>query len=297
MEVARDEAVGGEVLLDDVEELHEAGGDVLGVAEVRGEGGEAAPEGAQGGARAVGGGVAAVGGGVAHAQEARGDGVEDGLVELVEVAELVDQHGALQRLLGGEVVAHDVVREVVEDLHGEEEARRRHALVPVEDGLVDDLDLGRVAPGRGVGHHLRVLQRGERGRDLDDLVFRPVVDGRLHVPDVVQYVQHQRAPAGAHLVDDQVVVRVRHVVGGDVVGHQVPRDGLAVVRAEQLGGRVPELPGVVVLLRVEGVFELGVPLSHFGVECRFVADRVEAEGFARAEDDDLLGEVAVVGVV
>lgn len=294
VEVARQEEVGGEVLLDDVEELHEPRGDVLGLAEVRGEG-QPPPEGAQQAARAVGRRVAAAGGCVAHAHVAGGDGVEHGLVELVEVADIVDEHGALEGRLGGQVVAHDVVGEVVEDLHGEEEAGRRHAHVPVEDGLVDDLDLGGVAPRGGVGHHLRVLQGGQRRGDLDDLVLRPVVHGRLHVPDVVQYVQHQGAPAGAHLVDDEVVVRVDAL--HDVVGHEVLGDGLAVVGAEQLRRRVPELARVVVRLGVEGVLELGIPLSHLGVEARLVPYGVEVERFPGAEDDDLLGEVAVVRVI
>ena len=60
---------------------------------------------------------------------------------------------------------------------------------------------------------------------------------------------------------------------------------------------MPELAGIVVLLCVESIFKLCIPLSQLGKEGRFVWQSVEVEGFSGAEDDDLLGEVAVMGVI
>jgi hypothetical protein len=82
-----------------------------------------------------------------------------------------------------------------------------------------------------------------------------------------------------------------------VVLAEVAGDGLAVVGAEELRGRVPELARVRGLPAVEVVLELAVALAEEGVELELVADGPEVEGLAWAEDDDLLGEVAVVRVV
>ena len=113
---------------------------------------------------------------VAHPQEARGDGVERGCVEFVEVAIVVDEYGALQGLFGEGVVADAVVREVVEDFEGQEIARRGVVGSPVEDGAVDDFDaLGMSARGGGPVE-FGGLQRGERAGDLNDFEFRPRVD-------------------------------------------------------------------------------------------------------------------------
>lgn len=145
VEVGRDEPVRGEVPRQDVEEVHQARRDVLGQRQVGRERHPVAqvahPARVLQRVRVL----AVSRGDVAHAQEARCDGVELLGVELVEVAFGVDEDLALQGLVGEGVVADGVVREVVEDFHGEEEAGRRDVLVPVEDGLVDDFDLVGVA--------------------------------------------------------------------------------------------------------------------------------------------------------
>lgn len=284
-----------EVLLEDIEELQQPRGHVLGLTQVRRKGQQLATQPARRPTRRVRDAVPTGRRGVAHPQVPGGQGVQDGLVELVEVAAGVDHDDALQGLLGAEVVPQGVVGEVVEDLHGEEEAGGRDALGPVEDAAVDDLDLaGVAAPRRRRLHELRRLERRQRRRDLDDPVLGPVVHRRLHVPDVVQHVEHQRAAARPHLVDDQVVVGVR---AHHVVRHQVPRHRLPVVGPEQLRRRVPELPRRVVLLAVERVLELRVPPPQLRVEGRLVGERIEGDGRARAEDYHLFREVPVVRVV
>lgn len=82
-----------------------------------------------------------------------------------------------------------------------------------------------------------------------------------------------------------------------VILDEVARDGLAVVRAEELGGCVPELSRIVGGDVVQLVFELGIALAKEGVELGFVAHVVEVKGLARVEDDGLLREVAIIGVV
>lgn len=145
--------MGREVLLEDVVEHHELGGYVLGT----GEGGAAQGclELALPPAGGVRDGVAATGCGLADAKEAGGDGVEVGVVEVVEVAFSVDEDAGLEGLLGAHVVADAVVREVVKDLEGEEEAGRGNGFGPVEDGPVDDLDVLPVAALGGGGRRRR----------------------------------------------------------------------------------------------------------------------------------------------
>ena len=184
--------------------------------------------------------------------------------------------------------------EVVEDLERQEEARGGNGLRPVEDGLVDDFHLVEMSAPRGRPHQRRDLDFGQRVADLDHLILRARVHVRVHVADVVEDVEHERAAAGAHLVDDQIMVRVCRQL---VVGHEVAGDGLAVIGAEELGGRVPELSRVRRGELVELILELDIALGKDVLELGLVAERGEVEGLAGGEDGDLLGEVAVVGVV
>ena len=126
----------------------------------------------------------------ADAEEASGEGVDLGRVELVEVAEGVDEDGALEGLLGEVVVADGVVGEVVEDFEGEDVAGVGDGDVPVEDGFVDDFDVGGVAAGGGVLGGLRGLERGERGGDFDYFVACAKVDFGVVVADVVEDIEH-----------------------------------------------------------------------------------------------------------
>lgn len=129
----------GKVLFQNIEELHEPGGDELSVGEVGGKGhlGRQITEKRVVRVRLR---IVSAGGSVADAEESRGQGIQLMDVKLIKVAVSVNEHVALQRLLGGDVVPDAVVGEVVKDLHGEEEAGRGDVAVPLENGLVDDLD-------------------------------------------------------------------------------------------------------------------------------------------------------------
>lgn len=105
---------------------------------------------------------------------------------------------------------------------------------------------------------MSVLQIRQGRRNLNDVVPRAGIDLRVNLANVVEDVEHQCAASSAHLVDEQVVIGICRQT---VVGDQVPSDGFAVVRAEQLGGRMPQLASwVLAFVVVEQVFELGV--SH-----------------------------------
>ena len=82
-----------------------------------------------------------------------------------------------------------------------------------------------------------------------------------------------------------------------VVRDKVAGNSFAIVGAKEFGGRVPKLTGIAIGLGVELVFEVGVALAQLPVEFGIVAHGVEVEGLAGAEDDHLLGKIAVVGVV
>ena len=87
-------------------------------------------------------------------------------------------------------------------------------------------------------------------------------------------------------------------IGGElVVGDEVAGDRLAIVGAKELGGGEPELAGIGICLGVEVVFELDVAPGQERLELELVLEVGEGEGLAGTEDDDLFGEVAVVGVV
>ena len=139
----------GEGVVEDVEELHEAGGDIFWEGEVggKGEAGLQVTEEARG-AKWVVEGLGA--GGVADAEETRGDGVEVWDVEFVEVAGRVDEDGALEGFFGEGVVTDGVVGEVVEDFEGEHVAGGGDVGVPGEDGAIDDFDVGGVGGGGGL---------------------------------------------------------------------------------------------------------------------------------------------------
>lgn len=212
-------------------------------------------------------------------------------VEFVKVAVAVDEHVALERLLGGDVVSDAVVGEVVKDLHGEEEARRGDVLIPFEDGLVDDFDFICVAARFGGGEEVAVLEGCEGGGDFDDVELGAGVDLRVGGADVVEDVEHEGASSGAHFEDEQVVVRIR---GEAVVGDEVAGNGLAVEGPEELCRGVPELScRAFALFLVEEVFEFGVSHAEVGLEFQLVAHGIEVEGLAWAEDDGFFGEVAV----
>ena len=147
--------------------------------------------------------------GTADVQEASGDRVELARIELVKVALGIDEDAALQRGLGDRVEAQAVVREVVEDLEGQDEAWGCDVAGPVEDGLVDDFDFGPVPVGVERAGEVLVLEVREGVGDLDDLEFRAGVDFRVGVADVVEDVEHEGAVAGSHLVYKEVVVWIQ----------------------------------------------------------------------------------------
>lgn len=152
-----------------------------------------------------------------------------------------------------------------------------------------------VTTGGSGGSEFGSLAGGEGGGDFDDFVLRAGVDVRVAFADVVEDVEHQGAVPRAEFVDDEVVME--GVLREDVVCDKVAGNGFAVVGAEELGRGVPELTGVIEGFLVEGVFEFGVAFSEEAVEVEIVANGGEVERFARVEDDDLFGEVAIIGVV
>jgi hypothetical protein len=60
---------------------------------------------------------------------------------------------------------------------------------------------------------------------------------------------------------------------------------------------MPELAKLVWFLVVKRIFEVRVAVPQLLEEVMLRAHGIEVEGIARGEDDDLLREVAIVGVV
>ena len=82
-----------------------------------------------------------------------------------------------------------------------------------------------------------------------------------------------------------------------VVLDEIARNGFAIVRREQLSGRMPQLPQVVRFLEVEGIFESRVAVAKLLEEGMFGGESIEIERVARRKDDDLVGEIAIIGIV
>ena len=82
-----------------------------------------------------------------------------------------------------------------------------------------------------------------------------------------------------------------------VVGHQVARDGFAVVWSKELGGCMPQLSSLIILNVVKGVLELDVALVDPVVELGAVFDRGEMKRLAGVEDSRMLCKVAIIGIV
>lgn len=60
---------------------------------------------------------------------------------------------------------------------------------------------------------------------------------------------------------------------------------------------MPELTGFVVFFLIQSVLERSITLPQQLVEFRFILDTAKIERIARREDDNLLGEISVVGIV
>lgn len=112
--------------------------------------------------------------------------------------------------------------------------------------------------------------------------------------DVVKDVKHEGSVAGAHFVNDEVVIGVESEL---VVGHHVSCNGLSVVGAKQLGRRVPQLSGLVEFFRIQFILKPRVPLSQQSVELRLVPNRSKVKGSSGGEDGDVFAEISILRVV
>ena len=177
----------------------------------------------------------------------------------------------MEWFLGEGVVSDDIVGEVVEDFHGEEEAGRRDVLVPSEDRAVDDLNLVDMATRFGRSEEVVLLHCSERGRNFNDVELRTCVDLGVDFADVVEDIEHKGTSSGSHLIDEEVMVGISRQT---IVIDEVPGDSLAIVRAEELRRGVPELASWVLgtLVCVELVLEGGVAVAQLGLELDLVAD-------------------------
>lgn len=284
--------MGREIVVQNVEELHQTSRDVLRQRELALEGHLVAnpphPLRPQRGRKR------APRRGLPHPEEPRRQGIQLRVVVLAELAVRVDEHPSLLRQFRPIVIPNRIMPEVVKDLQRQEEAGGMHVGVPVEDRLVDDLHMAQMPPRMERVLQILHLEFRQRRRDLNDLELGPLIHLVVGIADEIEDIQHQRAVARPHLVDDQIVVRVECQL---VVRHQISRDRLAVVRLEQLRGRVPQLPRIIGLDLIEPILELGVPLAQQPVERWAVLDVVEVERLAGTEDSRVLGEIAVMRIV
>lgn len=284
-----------EVPLQYIEELHQPGGDKLRIRQI-GRKRHLRAQVPQRRVRRIGFRILAARSRMSNPEISRHKRIQLGRVELVEIAVAVDEDVALEGLFGGDIIADAVVGEVVEDFHGEEEARGRYVLIPSEDGAVDDVDFVGVAAGFGGGQQMVLLHCSQRRGDLDDVVLGAVVDLGVNFADVVQDIEHQRSSTGAHLVDEEIMI---WVCSQTVVVDEVASDRFAVIRAEEFGRGVPELTSRVFLafFLVKLVFEGGVAAAELGLELDLVADGAEVEGLAGRKDDCLFRKIAIRGIV
>ena len=60
---------------------------------------------------------------------------------------------------------------------------------------------------------------------------------------------------------------------------------------------MPQLSALIEDFSIQGVFESSIALSQLLVKLRLIGHAIEIESLAGAEDDDLFGKVAIVGIV
>lgn len=60
---------------------------------------------------------------------------------------------------------------------------------------------------------------------------------------------------------------------------------------------MPKLPGFVGFFLIQRILEGGVALPQCGMELRLVAHTAKVEWITGCEDDNLFGEVSVIGIV
>lgn len=128
-----------EVAIEYIKELHESGRDVFGQSDFGVERG-GIPQSAQQ-FRAQGTWKGSLSSGLTNSQEPRRQWIEAGTVEFMKFAICIDEDASLLGKLGLVVVPDSIVGEIIDDFQCQEEARRVHVGIPVEDRTIDDLNM------------------------------------------------------------------------------------------------------------------------------------------------------------
>lgn len=234
VEVARHKSVRGEVIMENVEELHKTSGDVLrqSIFALEWHGGTD-PAQKLGTQRCR---EWSAGSCLPHPEKSGGKRVKLRTVEFVELSILIDENTSLLWQLRPVVVAYRVVSEVVEDLQGQEEARRVHVGIPVENRTVYNLNMVDVSTRVERVLQILTLELSESGRNFDDLKLGPLIHIMVGVSDEIKDVEHQCSISSTHFVYYEVMVWIQCQF---VVRHQVSGDRLSIVGTKQLCWCVP----------------------------------------------------------
>lgn len=128
---------------------------------------------------------------MSHPEKAGSDRVNLSGVEFEEIAGVVDENSALERLFSNGVVADTVVGKIVKNFQGKEIAGCGDESVPGEYGAVDYFHVICVSACRGGLRELRGLEGGQRGGYLYNFELCSSVDVCVEITDVIQHIQHQ----------------------------------------------------------------------------------------------------------
>lgn len=139
-------------------------------------------------------------GGFTNSEVSRSHTVQFWNVVFVKFPVGVDQDATLPWLSGFQIIADRVVAEIIKDLERKEETGGMDEGVPVEYGAVYDLRMASMAAGVNGLIQIPLLQIGKRRRNLYDFEFGPLIDLRIHVSYIIQYVEHQSPVPGSHFV-------------------------------------------------------------------------------------------------
>lgn len=82
-----------------------------------------------------------------------------------------------------------------------------------------------------------------------------------------------------------------------VIGDKIACYRLSVIGTKELCRCVPQLSNFVIRLLVQLIFELSISLSQDFLKFKLIADAIKIKRIARIEDNGLIGEVPIMGIV
>lgn len=223
-----------EVVVKDVEELHQSSGNILGnrVRFLEWQ----CPADLSCESRSQRTGELTPGCGLTNTQESGSKRVQLGAPEFMKFAVSVNQYSTLLWHFCLGIITNSVVGKVVKHFKREEEARGVHVGVPFKNGLVDNFNVVQMTGSVKRLSQILHLKPSQSRRNLNDAEFGSLIDLIVSIADEVEDVDHHGSVSCAHFVYDEVMVGIERQF---IIRHEIAGNCLSIIRPEQLGRRMP----------------------------------------------------------